>query len=338
MRHHIHTNGPPIYSRPRRFLPEMLEVVKAEFDTLLKQGIVSRSNSNWASPLHLVKKADGTYRPCGNYRKLNSMTARPTFSIPHLFDFVNNLKGSKIFSKIDLCKAYYHVPMTPENRDKTTITTPFGNFCFNMMPFGLCGAPSSFMRLMTEVVHGLQNIFVYLDDIIVYSTSAEEHIAHLRSLFERLAQYGLKINREKCSLGVEELDFLGHHITKEGFHPLEDRVTVIRQYPQPKTVKELRRFLGLFNFYRKFVPHVAETLIPLRKLLYNVTSSNQVLSWTEDALNSFEKCKNKLTSSALLAYPIMHGKLHLVCDASEKAIGSCLNQFDHETQTWRPLA
>ena len=338
VRHHIHTNGPPIYSRPRRLSPEMLKVVKAEFDTLLKQGIVPRSNSNWASPLHLVKKADGTYRPCGDYRKLNSMTARPTFSIPHLFDFVNDLKGSKIFSKMDLCKAYYHVPMTLESRDKTTITTPFGSFRFNMMPFGLCGAPSSFMRLMTEVVHGLQNIFVYLDDIIVYSTSAEEHIAHLRSLFERLAQYGLKINREKCSLGVEELDFLGHHITKEGFHPLEDRVKVIRQHPLPKTVKELRRFLGHFNFYRKFVPHVAETLIPLHKLLCNVTSSNQVLSWTGDALNSFEKCKNKLTSSALLAYPIMHGKLHLVCDASEKAIGSCLNQFDPETQTWRPLA
>ena len=166
----------------------MLKAVKAEFDTLLKQGIASRSNANWASLLHLVKNADGTYRPCGDYRKLISMTARPTFSIPHLFDFVNNLKGSKIFSKIDLCKAYYHVPMTPESRDKTTITTLFGNFCFNMMPFGLCGAPSSFMRLMTEVVHGLQNIFVYLDDIILYSTSAEEHIAHLCSLFERLAQ------------------------------------------------------------------------------------------------------------------------------------------------------
>ena len=158
VRHHIHTNGPPIYSGPRRLSPEMLKVVKAEFDTLRKQGIVSRSNSNWASPLHLVKKADGTYRPSGDYHKLNSMTARPTFSIPHLFDFVTNLKGSKIFSKIDLCKAYYHVPMTPESRDKTTITTPFGSFCFNMMPFGLCGAPSFFMRLMTEVVHGLQNI------------------------------------------------------------------------------------------------------------------------------------------------------------------------------------
>ena len=106
------------------------------------------------------------------------MTARPTFSNPHLFDFVNNLKGLKIFSKIDLCKAYYHAPMTPKSRYKTTITTPFGNFCFNMMPFGLCGAPSSFMRLMTEVVNGLQNIFVYLDDIIVYSNFAEEHIAH----------------------------------------------------------------------------------------------------------------------------------------------------------------
>ena len=138
----------------------MLEVLKAEFDTLQKQGIDSRSNSNWASPLRLVKKADGTYRPCGNYRKLNSMAARPTFCIPHLFNFVNNLKGSKIFSKIDLCKAYCHVPMTPESRDKTTITTAFGNFCFNMMPFGLCGAAPSFMRWMTKVVHGLQ-IFLF---------------------------------------------------------------------------------------------------------------------------------------------------------------------------------
>ena len=172
----------------------------------------------------------------------------------------------------------------------------------------------------------------------MYSTSAEEHIAHLRSLFERLAQYGLKINREKCSLGVEELDFLGHHSTKEGFHLLEDRVKVIRPCPLLKTVEELSRFLGLFNFYQKFVPHVAETLIPLHKLLCNVTSSHQVLLWTENAINAFEKCKNKLTSSALLAYPIMHGKLPLVCDATEKAIGSCLNQFDPETQTWQSQA
>ena len=113
VRHHIHTNGPPVYSNPRRLSPEILDVVKTEFDKLLKQGIVSRSNSNWASPLHLVKKSDGSYRPCGDYRKLNSITTRPTFSIPHLFDFVNNLNGAKIFSKIDLSKAYYHVPVSP---------------------------------------------------------------------------------------------------------------------------------------------------------------------------------------------------------------------------------
>ena len=338
VRHHIHTEGPPVYCRPRRLSPEMLNVVKAEFDKLLEQGIVSRSNSHWASPLHLVKKADGSYRPCGDYRKLNSITTRPTFSIPHLFDFVNNLKGSKIFSKIDLQKAYYHVPMTAESRDKTTITTPFGNFCFNMMPFGLCGAPSTFMRLMSEVVQGLTNIFTYLDDVIVFSSSAEDHKMHLSALFQRLAKYGLKVNKEKCRLGVEELDFLGHHITKEGFQPVRDKVEAIRKYPLPKTVKELRRFLGLYNYYRKFVPHIAETLIPLHKLLCNVKSFTQVLNWTKESLDSFEKCKNSLSVSSQLAYPIMYGKLHLVCDASDKAIGSSLNQFDPELKLWKPLA
>ena len=195
----------------------------------MEQGIVSRSNSNWASPLHLVKKkADGSYRPCGDYRKLNSITTRPTFNIPHLFNFVKSLKSSKIFSKIDLRKAYYHVPMTAESRDKTTITTPFGNFCFKMMPFGLCGAPSMFMRLMSEVVQGLTNIFIYLDDVIVFSSSAEDHKMHLSALFQRLAKYGLKVNEEKCRLGVEELDFLGHHITNEGFLLVRDKVEVIR--------------------------------------------------------------------------------------------------------------
>ena len=338
VRHHIHTNGPPVYSNPRRLSPEMLDVVKTEFDKLLKQGIVSRSNSNWASPLHLGKKSDGSYRPCGDYRKLNSITTRPTFSIPHLFDFVNNLNGAKIFSKIDLSKAYYHVPVSPDSKEKTTITTPIGNFSFNMMPFGLCGAPASFMRLMTEVVDGLKNIYVYLDDVIVFSSSAEDHDIHLRALFERLSEFGLKINKEKCSLGMEELDFLGHHISKDGFQPIEDKLEAIRKYPLPKTVKELRRFLGLFNFYRKFVPHVAETLIPLNKMLCKVKSAKQVLTWSKEALDAFNKCKDSLTVSSQLAYPIKHGKLHLVCDASDKAVGSVLNQYDPNLKSWKPLA
>ena len=141
------------------------------------------------------------------------------------------------------------MPVSPDSKEKTNITTPIGNFSFNMMPFGLCGAPASFMRLMTVVVEGLKNIYVYLNDVIVFSSSAEDHEIHLRALFKRLSEYGLKINKEKCSLGMEELDFLGHHISKEGFQPIKDKVEAIRKYPLPKTVKKLRRFLGLFNFY-----------------------------------------------------------------------------------------
>ena len=154
------------------------------------------------------KKADGSYRPCGDYRKLNSITTRLTFSIPHLFDFVNNLKGSKIFSKIDLQKAYYHVPMTAESRYKTSITTPFDNFCFNITPFGLCGVPSTFMRLMSEVVQGLTNIFTYLDDVIVFGSSAEDHKMHLSTLsLPASCKVWIKSQQREMSLRSRRIGF-----------------------------------------------------------------------------------------------------------------------------------
>ena len=179
-------------------------------------GIIRPSQSQWASPLQLVVKKDGTFLPCGDYGRLNAQTIPDRYPIPRIDDFQHILKGKNIFSKIDLFKAYFQIPMSETDKPKTAIITPFGLFEFNVMPFGLRNAPSTFQRFINDVFRGLDFIFAYLDDCLIASTSIQEHRKHLEIVFERLSKFGLRINVSKSIIGVEEVEFLGNLITAEG--------------------------------------------------------------------------------------------------------------------------
>ncbi|XP_050352242.1 uncharacterized protein K02A2.6-like [Nymphalis io] len=246
--HHIRTtDGPPVSSRPRRLDPERLKIAKQEFDEMLQSGTARRSDSPWSSPLHLTKKKNDGWRPCGDYRALNARTIPDKYPIRHLHDFTCQLTGSTVFSTIDLVKAYHQIPVYEDDIPKTAIATPFGLYEFPFMTFGLRNAAQTFQRFMDEVLRGLDFCYGYLDDILVFSSSSTLHQEHLKLLFQRLAEYGVLINTNKCTFGKTQVQFLGHNVSAAGIQPLESKVEAIQNFPVPKTLKELRRFLDALS-------------------------------------------------------------------------------------------
>ena len=330
--HHIPTEGPPVYARARRMAPDQLAASKAEFDKLLKLGIVRRSKSAWASALQAVRKPDGSIRLCGDYRRLNTITKDDRYPIRHISDFNSDIAGKTIFSKIDLYKGYHQIPVAPADIHKTAIITPFGLFEFPFMPFGLKNAGQDFQRMMDAILRDIPHIFVYLDDILVASNSEEEHVEDLRRLFSALADNGLIINRAKCVFGAPSLDFLGYRVDANGVAPLPQKVEAIRQIPAPTTIKELQRFLGALNYYRRFVPHAAAILSPLYEALRGKPKS---LQWTDACANAFEEAKNALANATMLVHPVDGAPLALTVDASIVAIGGVLEQATDGQ--WKPL-
>lgn len=333
--HFIPTSGPPVHARARRLDPQKLAIAKEEFSSMERLGIIRRSDSPWASPLHLVPKANGGWRPCGDYRRLNDATTPDRYPVPYIQDFSAHLAGAVIFSKVDLIRGYHQVPVHPQDIPKTAVITPFGLFEYLRMPFGLKNAAQTFQRLMDSVLRDLPFLFVYLDDILVASTSKAEHMSHLRLLFAQLQQHGLIVNPAKCQFGVPSIDFLGHHITSAGATPLPLKVKAVLQFPRPTTVKALQEFLGMVNFYHRFIPQAARLMRPLYGALKDKPPKH-IVDWSSEMSGSFSATKEALANATMLAHPVPDAPIALTSDASDRAVGAVLEQ--QIDGVWQPLA
>lgn len=334
--HRIETNGSPLHTRPRPLPPDKYKLVKEEFQRMCEMGICKPSKSPWASPLHVVKKKDGTLRVCGDYRRLNAVTLPDRYPIPRIQEFTYQLNGKKIFSKLDLKTAYYSIP-TAEDAEKTAIITPFGLFEFNVMPFGLRNASQTFQRFMHEVLNNIEDCFCFVDDILLSSEDETSHKELIHQVLARLDEYGVTLNIDKCEFAKKKINFLGYEVSANGIKPTEERVEAISTYPKPKNIIELRRFLGMLNFYRNCLPQQAELQSELNKYLHNQKKNDKTpINWTPEAATAFENCRQSILRAATLAYPIQNSKLSIMTDASDHSVGAVLQQ--NVKGTIRPLA
>jgi hypothetical protein len=334
--HVIQTFGQLATAKFRRLDPTRLATAKKEFQAMLDKGIISRSSSQWSSPLHMVQKKDGSWRPCSNYRQLNLQTVQDKYPLTNMADLAARLDGCKLFSKLDLRKGYLQVPVAAEDITKTVIIMPFGLFEFTRMPFGLRNAGMTFQWLMDSVLCSLPFAFVYLDDILITSPDLSSHRRHLEAVFAMLQSKGLVLNPDKCLFGCTEVEFLGHCLTPGGISPLPSKVQSIADFPSPAMFKQLQAFLRLFNFFRRFIPTAARIISPLTRALRGSPKGSTPLVWLSAMRDSFAAARQALSSSAVLVHPAEGAKIALVTDALATHVGAAIRQRS-PGQAWRPL-
>lgn len=334
--HYIETSGQPIYARARPLPPHRTPAVRKEFENMMQQGLCRPSKSPWASPLHVVPKKNGELRVCGDYRRLNSVTKPDRYPIPRLRDFTQQLSGKKIFSNLDLNRAYQQIQVAQSDIEKTAIITPFGLYEFPRMCPGLRNAGQTFQRFIHEVLRGLDYAFPFVDDVLLASDNEEQHRTHLRTILKRFEDYGITINPSKCTFGQPEVKFLGYTVNENGIKPPQEKISAIIQYPKPTTVEELRRFLGMINYYRENIPNAASIQAPLNAYLHGAKKRDKTaIQWCDDGIQAFEKCKRSIQNAAFLAHPHHSVPIALMCDASNSCAGAVLQQYVNNS--WQPL-
>ncbi|KAL5516401.1 hypothetical protein EMCRGX_G001711 [Ephydatia muelleri] len=327
LRHTINSGDTPPVHQPARRLPfHQRDVVQKMIQGMLQQGIIEPSGGAWASPIVLVRKKDGSYRFCVDFRRLNSVTKKDVHPLPRIDDALDTLSGSKWFSTLDLASGYWQVEMDPADKEKTAFITPFGLHQFRVMPFGLTNAPSTFQRLMSMVLAGLSWVtcLVYLDDIIIFSRTVEEHLQRLTEVLQRLKEAGLKIKPSKCHLLCKSVRYLGYVVSEKGIAADADKIKCVENWPTPTDHESLRQFLGFASYYRKFIRNFADTAAPLHAL----TEKSKPWHWTELCDKAFVALTGKLASPPILSFPQFDRTFVVDADASQEGVGAVLSHLD----------
>jgi transposase InsO family protein len=325
VQHEIKTEGQPIRQPPRRYPLGLRSEGEKQVRDMLDQEVIEPSASPWSSPVVLVKKKDDSYRFCVDYRKLNNVTIKDSYPLPRIDDTLDSLAGAEYFTTLDLASGYWQVGLSEDAKAKTAFSTNQGLYQFKVLPFGLCNAPSTFERLMERVLHGLQwqILLVYLDDIIIFSKTSQQHLERLDSVFQRLKEAGLKLKPKKCHLFQREVGYLGHIVSAEGISTDPEKIEAIQNWPIPQDASDIRSGLGLFSYYRRFIKDYSKTARPLTKL----TEKDAEFVWEEPQQQAWKQLKDAMTRAPILAYPDPDQDFILDTDASGFGIGAVLSQI-----------
>ena len=327
VKHKINTGqAPPVRKRAYRTSPKMQTVIQSHVEEMLEKGLVENSHSPWAAPVVMVRKKDGSWRFCVDYRGLNAVTVKDAHPLPRTDDTLDALGGSSVFSTMDLSSGYWQVQLDEQDKAKTAFTTGRGLYQFCVMPMGLVNAPPTFQHLMQLVLQGLswKTCLVYLDDIIVYSPSFSVHLEHLREVFDRIRAANLKLKPSKCCFAQQEVTFLGHVVSAAGVKPDPRNTDKVRDWPVPKNPAEARAFVSLCSYYRRFIYQFAKMSEPLHAL----TQKGKEFLWTDVEQRAFESLRHALCNTPVLSYPDFSQEFLLFTDASNTAIGCVLSQKD----------
>jgi len=314
----------PISKAPYRMAPAELKELRVQLQEMLDKGFIRPSFSPWGAPVLFVKKKDGTLRMCIDYRELNKVTIKNKYPLPRIDDLFDQLKGATTFSKIDLRSGYHQLKIREEDIPRTTFRTRYGHYEFLVMPFGLTNAPAAFMDLMNRVFREYLDKFVivFIDDILIYSRDPQEHAEHLRIALHTLKKHQLYAKFSKCEFWLDKVHFLGHVVSKEGITVDPTKVEAVEKWPVPKSVTEIRCFLGLAGYYRRFVEGFSRLAAPLTAL----TRKDRRYEWTDRCEQSFREIKRRLISAPVLTIPEEGEKFDIYSDASKTGLGAVLMQ------------
>lgn len=327
--HVIDTEGAvPIKQKHYPVSPAIQKLMHTELDRMLELGVIEESNSPWNSPVVLVRKP-GKVRLCLDSRKVNQVTKKDAYPLPHIDGLLGRLQNTRVISSIDLKDAFWQIPLEKAAREKTAFTVPGRPlYQFTVMPFGLCNAPQRMCRLMDKAIPGRlrENVFVYLDDLLIASPDFDSHIKTLHDVAACLRHAGLTINVQKSRFCVKEVRYLGFMIGDGSLKTDPDKVAAVANFPTPSSVKQTRRFLGMTGWYQRFIPNYSDLAAPITDCL----KKHKTFTWTPEAQQSFEKLKSALTSAPFLITPDFSKHFYLQCDASKAGVGSVLFQIDDD--------
>ena len=313
----------PKYCKARPVPYAMKEKIEEELKRLQEEGTIEPvQHSEWAAPIVPILKPDNSIRICGDYKTtVNQVSKVDNYPIPKVEDLLATLGGGEKFTKLDMSQAYQQLQLEAESKQYTTINTHKGLFQYNRLPYGVSSAPGIFQRNMENLLQNIPYVIVRVDDILVSGANDDDHLRNLEEVLKRLAEAGLRLKKGKCVFMESQVTYLGHRVRKEGIQAMEDKVDAISNAPPPKNVSELKSYLGMINYYQKFLPNLSSVLAPLHKLLNSQSSWH----WGKEQQKAFEQSKSFLKSSKLLVHYDDKKELTLACDASQYGLGAVLS-------------